>query len=166
MGYYLRSDTGHCKPYSRPQIRDWIHREYLVRRRHLRTGLSLLSYEQYSPTYARPNSLSLNPTRPDWLRTYRLLCAEMAEHARVILSIAMGRPSQAIMAHMLQPLYIAGRCLWQENEQRAVVSLLQQIEKDLGLATNYRIKALLKEWGTSGSTGYSELDAELSDLSN
>jgi hypothetical protein len=113
-----------------------------------------------------PNALNSNATGSDWLRTYRLLCSQMAEHARVILSIALGRPSQAVMAHMLQPLYIAGRCLWQENEQRTVVTLLQQIEKDLGLASNYRIKALLKEWGTSGSTGYSELDAELSDLSN
>jgi hypothetical protein len=113
-----------------------------------------------------PNALNSNAMGSDWLRTYRLLCSKMADHARVILSIALGRPSQAVMAHMLQPLYLAGRCLWQEHEQRTVVSLLQQIEKELGLATNYRIKALLKEWGTSGSTGYSGLDAELSDLSN
>lgn len=67
---------------------------------------------------------------------------------------------------MVQPLYIAGRCLCQERDQRIAVSLLRDIENDLGLASNYRVKALLDEWGVPQMLERSELDAELSDLSS
>lgn len=105
-------------------------------------------------------------SRHDWLRTYRNLCTEMTDHARQILSVALGRPSPPLKARMIQPLYLAGRCLWQEREQRIVVALLRSIEDELGLASNYRIRALLEEWGTPDLLAYSELDAELSDLSS
>jgi hypothetical protein len=67
---------------------------------------------------------------------------------------------------MVQALYVAGRCLTKEPDQRALVRMLRSIEADLGIATGYRVKALVEEWGLSSLHGVSELDYELSDLSS
>ena len=113
-----------------------------------------------------PSAIKPTAQQCDWLQVYRALCGSMAVHAREILAVALGRPSSVVQSRLVQPLYIAGRCLWREPEQRRLVATLRGIENDLGLATNYRIKALLQEWGTPELLQRSELDRELSDLSS
>lgn len=113
-----------------------------------------------------PQPASSTLSRRSWLATYRALCAKMAEHAGDILSVNLGKPSCTVRSRMIQPLYVAGQCLWRESEQRLVISLLRGLEHDLGLASNYRVQALLQEWGTPYLLECSDLDAELSDLSS
>jgi hypothetical protein len=47
----------------------------------------------------------------------------------------------------VQPLFVAGQCLTETRERRIILDLLRGIESDLGWATDYRVRQLLKEWG-------------------
>jgi hypothetical protein len=64
-----------------------------------------------------------------------------------IIAIVHGMPNPAVQKHMVQPLYIAGRCLSTSSDRQIVIRLLKQIEENLGLFTEYRIKDLSEEWG-------------------
>lgn len=110
--------------------------------------------------------LSDEETTTDWLLVYRSMHRQMAGHAREIISVALGSANDAVRMHMLQPLYVAGRCLSREGDQGALVKLLKDLENDLGIATSYRVTALYEEWGTCSLHSASGLDAELSDLSS
>jgi len=48
---------------------------------------------------------------------------------------------------MLQPLYVVGRRLTKEAEQKKLVEMLEGVENDLVIATGYRVKALIEEMG-------------------
>ncbi|KIW05771.1 uncharacterized protein PV09_03627 [Verruconis gallopava] len=89
--------------------------------------------------------------RKDLLSVYRSMQTELRTHAIEICSIALGRPHDPARIHMLQPLYIAGRCLTDARDQKIVITLIQDIEKDLGWATGYRVEQLLEEWKLSSS---------------
>ena len=103
----------------------------------------------------------------DWLAASRLLQRDVAQHAKGIVSIALALPEDALRMHMVQPLYVAGRCLATEQDQQMLVELLESIEKDLGLATGYRVKSLIAEWNSSVLRRQRcELDQELADLSS
>ncbi|KAH8901525.1 hypothetical protein GQ53DRAFT_674754 [Thozetella sp. PMI_491] len=86
--------------------------------------------------------------RQDLLSVYRSMQTELRNHAIEICSIAQGRPDDSARVHMLQPLYFAGRCLTDTKDQEVVIELMNNIEKDLGWATEYRVKQLFQEWGT------------------
>ncbi|KAL4948341.1 hypothetical protein BDW69DRAFT_176679 [Aspergillus filifer] len=68
-------------------------------------------------------------------------------HSREIVGIAMACPAGSVRINSLQPLFVSGQCLTDPNERRMVLRLLQDIETDLGWATEYRVKQLLREWG-------------------
>lgn len=103
---------------------------------------------------------------PDWSVAYPKLHQQMASHARRILAIALGSPPIAVRLHMLQPLYVAGRCLSDVHHQDVLLDVLRGMEVKMGMATGYRVKDLLREWGRPSTFERSRLDRELSDLSS
>jgi hypothetical protein len=116
----------------------------------------------------QPSQLFTHGTS-DWLHTYRSFRKELLKHVGELLAIALGSPEDAVRMHMLQPLYVAGRCMTKEADQRKLIEMLESIENDVGIATGYRVKALIEEWGTCEECPLrhnSELDHELNDLSS
>ena len=80
------------------------------------------------------------------LKSYRSIEKEIKFHSYEICGIALSRPEASIRVHQLQPLFVAGQCLTEPDERRVILDLLRRIEADLGWATEYRVRHLLKEW--------------------
>lgn len=80
------------------------------------------------------------------LKSYRSIESEIRFHSYEVCGISMSRPEASVRIHQLQPLFVSGQCLTEPRERRAILSLLRGIEADLGWATEYRVKQLLKEW--------------------
>jgi hypothetical protein len=81
------------------------------------------------------------------IQSYRTIESEVRHNSHEICGIALGRPEGSVRIHQVQPLFVSGQCLVDARERRAVLSLLRDVETDLGWATEYRVKQLLKEWG-------------------
>ena len=81
------------------------------------------------------------------LKSYRTIQEEIVFHSRQIVAICLGRPQASVRIHSLQPLFVAGQCLTDTGERRVILDLLRRIEADTGVATDYRVQQLLKEWG-------------------
>jgi hypothetical protein len=116
--------------------------------------------ENLSTLSTRPNG------PPDWMSICHSLQQDITDHARKLISIAVGVPQYSVKVHMLQPLYIAGQCLSDDCGRKRLVELLEEMEWETGIATGYRVQELVREWGTPFSQPRSQLDAELSDLSS
>jgi hypothetical protein len=80
------------------------------------------------------------------LRSYRSIELEVRHYSHEICGIALGRPEGSVRIQQVQPLFVAGQCVTDTRERQIVLSLLRGIEVDLGWATDYRVKQLLKEW--------------------
>jgi hypothetical protein len=80
------------------------------------------------------------------LRSYRSIESEIRFHSHEICGISMSRPEASVRIHSLQPLFVSGQCLTEPRERRTILNLLRGIEGDIGWATEYRAKQLLKEW--------------------
>ncbi|KAJ5081794.1 hypothetical protein NUU61_010058 [Penicillium alfredii] len=94
--------------------------------------------------------LAMQPRKHrDLLSTYNALQRDLHHHAMEIIPIAHGMPNTAVQKYMIQPLYIAGRCLSSSGDRQIVIRLLKHIENDLGLFTEYRVKDLSEEWGVA-----------------
>lgn len=61
----------------------------------------------------------------------------------------MGVSNETVRSLMIQPLYVAGRCLAEKSDRRLLIQTLRAIKYDLGIATEYRIKDLMNEWGVT-----------------
>lgn len=83
----------------------------------------------------------------DFFVAYQSLQQDLRRHALHILSIARGKPDDRVRKYMLQPLYVAGRCLTNGDERREVLSFLEEMGVEMGVATAYRTEELVKEWG-------------------
>lgn len=83
----------------------------------------------------------------DLLSTYHSLQHDLRGHAMEIISIARGAPNGAVRKYLLQPLYVAGRCLEDANDREELLNILRQIDEDLGVFTDYRQRDLSLEWG-------------------
>ena len=81
------------------------------------------------------------------LNSFRSIESDVRHHSREILGISLGRPDGSVRIHSLQPLFVSGQCLTDPHERRIVIRLLRGVERDLGWATEYRVKQLLREWG-------------------
>ncbi|KAF5682061.1 hypothetical protein FCIRC_5223 [Fusarium circinatum] len=102
----------------------------------------------------KPESLAVLVSRPsasgsptDALAKFNLMNRVLQYHATEICAIALSRPKEAARIHMLQPVYLAGRCLHNKADRAIVLMLLESIETELGWSSQYRVKDLLKEWG-------------------
>lgn len=111
----------------------------------------------------------MSPTQggaPDWISAYRILQQGMVAHAKAVFAIAIGTSHAVVKLHSLQPLYIAGRCLTNQRDQRRLVGLLVDLENKMGVASSYRVQDLLREWGNPFPQRRSDLERELSDISS
>ncbi|KAL4865640.1 hypothetical protein BDV12DRAFT_146865 [Aspergillus spectabilis] len=79
--------------------------------------------------------------------TNRYNSTDIQFHSREIVGIGMACPAGSVRINSLQPLFVSGQCLIDPSERRMVLRLLRDIEGDLGWATEYRVKQLLREWG-------------------
>ncbi|EAW11944.1 uncharacterized protein ACLA_007030 [Aspergillus clavatus NRRL 1] len=86
------------------------------------------------------------------LNSYRSIENEIRFHSREIVGISLARPDGSVRINSLQPLFVSGQCLTEDRERRVVLRLLRGIEVDLGWATEYRVKQLLREWGWDESS--------------
>jgi hypothetical protein len=84
------------------------------------------------------------------LTSYRTIDVEVRHHSHEICGIALGRPEGSVRIHQVQPLFVAGQCMHDNRERRVVLDILRGIEADLGWATDYRMKQLLKDWKWEG----------------
>lgn len=84
------------------------------------------------------------------LTSYRKIDAEVRHHSHEICGIALGRPEGSVRIHQVQPLFVAGQSMQDNRERRIVLDILRAIEADLGWATDYRMRQLLKDWGCEG----------------
>lgn len=91
--------------------------------------------------------LATQPYKGDLLETCNALQLNLSHYVVEIIPIAHGMSNTTVQEYMLQPLYIAGRCLSSWNERQIVIENLRHIEGTLGLATEYRVKCLAEEWG-------------------
>lgn len=67
-------------------------------------------------------------------------------HARQIYSISLGCTTDSVRIQSVQPLFVAGQCLYKPHEQKLLVDILKGIEQDLGWDTEYRVQKLLEDW--------------------
>ncbi|KAF7596392.1 hypothetical protein BBP40_002136 [Aspergillus hancockii] len=81
------------------------------------------------------------------LATYHTLQQDLRRHAVEIIPIARGTPSETVRKYLLQPLYVAGRCLVSANDRQSLLAILKAIDYDLGVFTGFRQKDLSEEWG-------------------
>lgn len=80
------------------------------------------------------------------LKSYRSIESEIRLHSYEICNISMSRMDASSRIHSVQPLFVTGQCLTEPRERRTIFNLLRGIEADMGWATEYRVKQLLKEW--------------------
>ncbi|OJD15686.1 hypothetical protein AJ78_04062 [Emergomyces pasteurianus Ep9510] len=80
------------------------------------------------------------------LKSYRSIESEIRFRTHEICGISMSRPAASARIHSVQPLFVAGQCLTEPRERKTILQLLRGVEDDLGWATEYRVKRLLKEW--------------------
>jgi hypothetical protein len=83
----------------------------------------------------------------DALTRFNQMNRVLQYHAAEICAIALSRPEAAARIHMLQPVYLAGRCLHTKADRAIVLGLLESIEFELGWSSRYRVDDLLREWG-------------------
>ncbi|CAH0054526.1 unnamed protein product, partial [Clonostachys solani] len=92
----------------------------------------------------------------DLLSTFREMEKGLKVHASEVIAIVRGTPCDAVKLRSIQPLYLAGRSCTTMSDRRTLVDMFRDIQNGLGIATGYRVEALLQEWGTS----YEELDTQ------
>ncbi|KAM6536114.1 hypothetical protein FALCPG4_005632 [Fusarium falciforme] len=68
-------------------------------------------------------------------------------HAKQICGISIANHNHAAWTNSLQPLWIAGRCMSHPAEHRAILGLLDKIEKESGWSTKWRADDWKEFWG-------------------
>ncbi|USP81544.1 iq and hect domain-containing protein [Curvularia clavata] len=68
-------------------------------------------------------------------------------HARQICGISMSNDNHGAWTNAIQPLWIAGQWMSHESEQKAILELLERIEKQSGWSTKWRAEDLKEFWG-------------------
>ncbi|TID07414.1 hypothetical protein CH35J_000077 [Colletotrichum higginsianum] len=71
-------------------------------------------------------------------------------HARQICGISMTNHHHGAWTNSVQPLWIAGRCMSHPAEHRAILRLLDKIERESGWGTKWRADDLKDFWGDLG----------------
>ena len=89
--------------------------------------------------------------------SYANILQQSRFHAKEIVAISLGRTDEGTRIHSVQPLWTAGLVLGAvgddsvrgtetETWRRTIVDLLRGVEKDLGWASEYRVRNLLDLW--------------------
>lgn len=107
---------------------------------HYHMARILLLINKPHESTARRNTLS------NRLKSYRSIDSEIRFHSHEICGISMARPEASVRIHSVQPLFVSGQSFAGPRLRRTILQLLRGIERDLGWATEYRVKQLLREW--------------------
>lgn len=138
----------------------FAHIQLLHNKPHLSTGAPYPS-----PSTLNPTSLAQRHA------SYASILHQSRSHANEIISISLALTNDAARIHSVQPLYTAGQVLgfgdeeaagWEGREgaevksriegvRKAVLDLLQGIQREMGWATEYRMQQLLEQWGLPGA---------------
>ena len=88
--------------------------------------------------------------------SYTSILQQSCEHAKEIVSIGLGRSDEGTRIHSVQPLWTAGLVIGAREDgqvsketlmwKRSIVSQLRGIERDMGWASEYRVRSLLELW--------------------
>lgn len=81
------------------------------------------------------------------VNSYRASLIHTKYHVAEIIGISLGRPDASVRIHSVQPLFVAGQCVEEPAGRRLVLELLEDIERDTGWATAYRVRQLKTDWG-------------------
>lgn len=68
-------------------------------------------------------------------------------HARRICAISISNDHHGAWTNSIQPLWIAGRCMSNPTEHRAILDLLEKIERESGWGAKWRADDLKAFWG-------------------
>lgn len=68
-------------------------------------------------------------------------------HARRVCAISISNDHHGAWTNAIQPLWIAGRCMSNPTEHKAIIYLLDKIEKESGWGTKWRADDLKAFWG-------------------
>ncbi|OAA54649.1 Zn(2)-C6 fungal-type DNA-binding domain protein [Cordyceps fumosorosea ARSEF 2679] len=71
-------------------------------------------------------------------------------HARRVCAISISNHDHGAWTNSVQPLWIAGRCMSNPAEHRAILTLLARIERESGWGTSWRAEDLKAYWGDLG----------------
>ncbi|VUC26073.1 unnamed protein product [Clonostachys rosea] len=71
-------------------------------------------------------------------------------HARQVCGISISNDHHGAWTNALQPIWIAGRCMSHPAEHKAILELLDKIERESGWSTRWRADDLREFWGDLG----------------
>ena len=71
-------------------------------------------------------------------------------HARQVCAISISNDHHGAWTNGVQPLWIAGRCMSHPAEHKAILELLDRIERESGWGTRWRADDLKEFWGDLG----------------
>lgn len=71
-------------------------------------------------------------------------------HARRVCAISISNDHHGAWTNSVQPLWIAGRCMSNPMEHKAILTLLEKIERESGWGTSWRADDLKAFWGDLG----------------
>ena len=88
--------------------------------------------------------------------SYTSILQQSRSHAKEIVAIGLGRSDEGTRIHSVQPLWTAGLVLGSSKDgegkeetwmwRRSIISQLRGIERDMGWASEYRVRSLLDLW--------------------
>lgn len=73
-------------------------------------------------------------------------------HARQVCGISMSNEHHGAWTNSVQPLWIAGRCMSHPSEHKAILEMLDRIERESGWSTKWRVDDLKEFYKCSLST--------------
>ena len=95
--------------------------------------------------------------------SYASILQQSREHAKEIVAIHLGRSDEGVRIHGLQPLWTAGLVLGGSEDRQvndetemwrwSILRQLRGIERDMGWATDDRVRSLLELWRLSNDYG-------------
>lgn len=134
--------------------------QLLANKPHLSTGLPYTaspSGGSGSPSSGTSSSLAQRHA------SYATILHQSRKHAEDIISIGLALSNDSARIHSVQPLYTAGQVLGNGNDGTAmeggrsskavedvricILNLLQNIQRETGWETEFRMRHLLDQWG-------------------
>lgn len=91
-------------------------------------------------------STAIRSTVSARLQSYREDARHALFHARQICGIVVLERSATVLVHAVHPLFLAGQVFIDQDEQQAVIILLENIEQSFGWSTSYLIQKLREDW--------------------
>lgn len=95
-------------------------------------------------------STAIRSTVSARLRSYRQTIQQVSRHSREICGISLADPCASVRVHSVQPLFVAGQVFHDKSERQGILTILENIEQDLGWSTSHHVARLRHEWSIEG----------------